>query len=181
MVPPYCGTPKLPMALSWTPFKLSGDVTVKLFCSTTNPPKTGAAKCTNTNIDIKPNVAILTTSTLSLILKSSTTNPPTLFTTNPSFLPSFLEFLQPKPQQQPRTPKPRKPSNPLLQSRIFFELHSSQIGRNSPTTKNSGDVCLGRRGRESLQLPLLRRRNPGRRLMSRRSLGSVLRKWICAQ
>lgn len=36
MLPPYWGIPKLPIALSYVPLILSGDVTVKLFFSTTN-------------------------------------------------------------------------------------------------------------------------------------------------
>lgn len=36
MLPPYWGIPKLPMALSWVPLIFSGDVTLKLFFSTTN-------------------------------------------------------------------------------------------------------------------------------------------------
>lgn len=36
MLPPYWGIPKLPIALSWVPFMLSGEVTDKLFFSTTN-------------------------------------------------------------------------------------------------------------------------------------------------
>uniref|UniRef100_A0A0A9GDM4 Uncharacterized protein n=1 Tax=Arundo donax TaxID=35708 RepID=A0A0A9GDM4_ARUDO len=37
-VPPYCGTPKLPMAHSYLPLSSSGDVTWMLFFSTTNRP-----------------------------------------------------------------------------------------------------------------------------------------------
>ena len=36
MLPPYWGIPKFPIALSWVPFMLSGEVTDKLFFSTTN-------------------------------------------------------------------------------------------------------------------------------------------------
>lgn len=36
MLPPYWGIPKFPIALSCVPLMLSGDVTVKLFFSTTN-------------------------------------------------------------------------------------------------------------------------------------------------
>jgi hypothetical protein len=39
-VPPYCGTPKLPMALWYVPFKDCGEVTVRLLSSTTKDPYT---------------------------------------------------------------------------------------------------------------------------------------------
>lgn len=40
MLPPYCGTPKLPMALSCLPRSDVGDVTIRLFFSTTNRAST---------------------------------------------------------------------------------------------------------------------------------------------
>lgn len=47
-VPPYCGTPKLPMAHSYLPLSSLGDVTWMLFFSTTNLPAAASAKASTT-------------------------------------------------------------------------------------------------------------------------------------
>ena len=43
MLPPYCGIPKFPIALSCFPLSPLGDVTIRLFFSTTNLAEIGPA------------------------------------------------------------------------------------------------------------------------------------------